>query len=520
MKLPGTFRLLIISEMEVILLAVSYVVMVAAGVLCAAGPIALFVYYYRASLVLYYLFLLPVGVAISTVIFRSLFFMPVQPVNARLPVPLSVEPRLENFIAGIAKQLRQQPPSEVRLLATPELYLLHTGGFLGFGTKRCLCIGLPYLAALTESELWVAVSNELIWSAYSGENRHEGKAAQGRGAFIRVLASLNSNPNSRSWVLRHPFGQIILGAVTSGLSAYWKAVLAVGQFLSRQRVYRMDDLTCYLAGAAATTSALRRMPGIRLVNVSFWQQWVTPAVNAGFRPPLVETFRELMAEPSVGAGCDRVLEASLMQRKAARNDSHPPLSVRLERLAQFTNPPQVEAASCSGPASGLVKNWEKLETALLHLIYPRQDAANLRRLDWEAEGEEVFVPGWRKTTEPFALLLSGKQVVALPALLRDLAQMGANIPDPSGQLLTRDQRTERAYLLLTIALGLRLLEHGWRLNVRPGLMHFSKGNETLKLDALMGRLRSGEMKPAEWQSMCEESGLAGVDLNGQQLSYT
>jgi Zn-dependent protease with chaperone function len=513
MKPPETFRLLVISQLEVILLAISYVVMVATGILCATGPIALFVYYQRPALVICYLFLLPVGVAISTVIFRSLFFLPVQPVLARLPVPLSIEPRLESFIAGIAKQLGQQPPNEVRLLAAPELYLLHTGGFLGFGTKRCLCIGLPFLAGLTESELWVAISNELIWSAYSGETRHEGKAASGRGAFIRVLASLNSNQNSRSWVLRHVFGQIFLGAVTSGLSTYWKAVLAASQFLSRQRVYRMDDLTCYFAGAAATISALRRMPGIKLVNVPFWQHWVTPAVNAGFRPALVETFQQLLADPSV----DRSLEAFLKQRKAARNDSHPPLSLRLERLAQYADPPRVQAMN-SNPASGLIKNWENLEVGLLQLIHPRQDAANLRRLDWDAEGAEVFVPGWKASTGPFVSLLNGKPVTSLPALLAELAQMGAKIPDPRGQLLTRDQRTERAYLLLTMALGLRLREHGWNLNVRPGLMHFSKGGETLKLDALMARLRSGEMKPAEWKSMCEESGLAGVDLNGEALT--
>lgn len=201
-------------------------------------------------------------------------------------------------------------------------------------------------------------------------------------------------------------------------------------------------------------------------------------------------------------------------KKPPRNpyDTRPPLKLRLERIArmQVTN----QTGADHSRALAILNDLPVLEGRLLAAIAPKVNVGALKPTDWDSAAQSVWLPLRRKSVAEHAKLLGEQTIAALPELARKLPQIGAQIPDPPGRLLTREQRAERAYNLVWMALGIRSHEHGWDIHMQPGQFFLVKGEERITPPESVTALRQGKTSAQEWAAWCARSGLAEVRLGG------
>src|SRR5687767_3562662 len=69
-------------------------------------------------------------------------------------------PYLFTIIEGVASSTSQPRPEEVYLLPDVNAFVTHRGGFMGFGSKRVMGVGLPLLKALSPAELRSVIAHE------------------------------------------------------------------------------------------------------------------------------------------------------------------------------------------------------------------------------------------------------------------------------------------------------------------------------------------------------------------------
>ncbi len=69
-------------------------------------------------------------------------------------------PYLFIIIEQVAKTTGQPRPDEVYLLGDVNAFVSYRGGFMGFGGKRVMGVGLPLLKALSPAELRSVIAHE------------------------------------------------------------------------------------------------------------------------------------------------------------------------------------------------------------------------------------------------------------------------------------------------------------------------------------------------------------------------
>jgi len=133
----------------------------------------------------------------------------------------------------------------------------------------------------------------------------------------------------------------------------------------------------------------------------------------------------------------------------------------------------------------------------LKFINPKLEENTLRRVGWDVLGTMVTIPTWKTAAAAYGSFLQGVTAEALPEVIPRLSEIGRQIRDPQGMLLTPKQRTERAGRLLASALALTLLEKSWQLET-PGQFYFHRGNEKINVCALMDELNAGKLTGDAW----------------------
>jgi hypothetical protein len=93
-----------------------------------------------------------------------------------------------------------------------------------------------------------------------------------------------------------------------------------------------------------------------------------------------------------------------------------------------------------------------------------------------------------------------------------LRDIGASLRDPKGMLLTTEQRTQRAGRILSIGLGLVMLESGWELQRSPGVLHLRRGEQTLNPFRLVDQMVQGKLSRDAWAQQSRELGLPASPL--------
>jgi heat shock protein HtpX len=424
-------------------------------------------------------------------------------------IDLSRQPRLKALVGEIASSLGQRIPESIYLIAAPNAFVTERGGGLGGGRRRIMGLGLPLFANMSVSEFRAVLAHE-FGHFYSGDTRLGPRVYKTRSAMVRTLTNLASDSEVIRFLTRFAVAALLYMIVVGGLAAYWKLFMRITQLVSRQQEFRSDELACHIAGPTAMGGGLQRISMIGAVSQSFWASTINPVVSAGYFPPLADGLRRYYNAPAIQAVASNSLVKALENSKTSAYDTHPPLKLRLEHIAKI----KVESGEVEdrSPAIGLLDDVGVLEKELLAIIAPSVKAADLKPMDWDSAASTVWIPIWKKFVAENRCLLASQTIDSIAALLKDLPRIGGQIPDPPGTLLTREQRTERAYTLIWMAFAIKLIEHGWTPHVLPGEFFFTHGRVRLIPSESVQRLRTGKIRTAAWQNWCGANGLLAVPL--------
>jgi hypothetical protein len=160
----------------------------------------------------------------------------------------------------------------------------------------------------------------------------------------------------------------------------------------------------------------------------------------------------------------------------------------------------------------LIDDLAPLETSLLKKLIPAAATADLKPLNWETAGADIYIPMWRKQVAPFLSLLSTKKLSELPTLVLNLRALAIYVPHPPGVRLNQGQQDARALDVLTCAFALCLFENGWKLIVEPGNLALESGETKIGPGGVVGTIRAGKLTIAEWSSFCAQRGIGDWPL--------
>ncbi len=411
-------------------------------------------------------------------------------------IDLSRETRLRAEVEAMAKTLNEKIPDEVYLVPIANAAVLERG------KKRIMLIGLPVLDLLTVSQFRAILAHEFA-HYYSGDTQLGPWVFRARMNMAQVLTRLGRNSAVLSLLSNLAVVAILRSVILGGLSLWWKLFNRITQHVSRQQEYRCDELACYLAGSESLEKGLCSVNRAAATFTLYWSQTVVPVIAIGYRPPLSEGYRLFLQSPEIAKAALSVLEQQLAANATGPMDSHPPLNARVEKARSLAI---ASASEDNRPAVTLLEDLASLEIQLLTHVMPAVKASELKPMQWNTAGSEVYVPLWRGEVAKIAPHLSSITIYTLPNAIAKLTQIAGSIADPPGTLLTREQRIDRAADVIGKALTLALIDHGWTLHFQPGQFYMeSETGNKINPGVTIQELRTGDRKMNSWLPYCEEN---------------
>jgi heat shock protein HtpX len=421
----------------------------------------------------------------------------------------SCYPRFFAELDRIANSLNEQLPGEVYLVHDVNAWVTERGGVMGFGGRRVMGVGLPLLSVLTISQFRAVLAHE-FGHYYGGDTRLGPFVYKSRDGMVRTLKSLGEPSEILRFVARYAIAYLLYKAVVGTMVGYWKLFLRATQMISRRQEYRADELACQLVGSQALIDGLRTIHGADLAVSSYWNHEISPLVGAGFRAPISEGFCRFVAAPQVSKSILEHVDRNLREAKTDPYDSHPPLRDRIAAASKWPGSTQPRE---DDRASTLLDDLEAAELELLLTLNPNLKQRSLRLLSWDNYTAEFLLPTWKENVAPLAALFAPITTESLPGAIKNLVQIGSQIPDPPGVLLDPRQRAVRAVELLGVALGLVLLDHGWTMFAQPGQFYLKRGDEELNPLSMVAHLADGDITREAWIERCQSLGVFGLPLS-------
>jgi Zn-dependent protease with chaperone function len=243
-----------------------------------------------------------------------------------VPVSREDSPMLWELATGVAWQVGARPPDVLLLTGDANASVSEDGAALGLlSGQRRLYLGLPLLAALTHAELRALLAHE--FGHFS--NRHTRFGAMAYRCDAALSTTIDQWRYGPRW---YSIPHLVLrGSLRLyGLVFHWLTFA-----VRRQQELEADRTAARLAGREVTADALRAAHGVGAAWQKFKRDWLDPAALAGMHPdnPYL-AFRSLLGELGV-----RRMPVHDGGTRVRRRDSHPPLGLRLRRLASLDGPP-------------------------------------------------------------------------------------------------------------------------------------------------------------------------------------
>jgi Zn-dependent protease with chaperone function len=407
-------------------------------------------------------------------------------------------------------------PSEVYLIGDVNAWVADRGGFMGFGSRRVMALGLPLVSILTVSQFRAVLAHE--FAHYFGGDTSLGPwVYKTQTAIVRIFQNIGSvGQLARIAVL----GVMYL-VVATLMKWYFIVFLRAINLVSRQKEFRADELACVIAGRQPLIDGLRAIHGASLAWPAYWKSELTPMLNDGAVPGIGDGFARFMAVPTINEQIQKSVEKNIQEAKTNPYDTHPPLR---DRIAATRKLPERFVQEDSRPARTLLDRADALELRFLEAINPDLKPGTLKCVSWDEAGVRVTIPGWKKFTAEYSEPLEGVTAESLPDQIPKLRQIGASIRDPKGMLLDPEQRTRRAGQLFGAALGLALLDHGWTLISGPGVFYLQRDSDksdTLNPFLVLDHFMNGKLTPQDWIAKCAALGISQLMLapaSPQQMS--
>lgn len=386
------------------------------------------------------------------------------------------EPRLHALIAQVADKTRHAMPHAVYLVTDPGAFASSRPRWYGLRRDPIVGIGLPLLALLTEDELAAVVAHEfghhVGGDVKLGPWQHRTYAAI--GAALHRLDGSNV-------FLHLPF------------YAYGRLFLRVTGTASREQELRADALAARTVTPQAIAGALVALERRAAAWWSYWHGVFVPAVNAGFRPPILDGFRRFLAATSDGTEPQVPVAAP-----PTADDTHPPLEVRLGALGVT-----VEQSRVAGKLSlRLLDDLPGTELrALVPLLTGPDVIGRLATVSWEEWGTRILPAIWTNLTAERREALAGVPLAALPSLLTsertwwERLRSGVNVYSP-------EARRRQLRIWLGQWLCSSMAGAGFAVVSGPGA-ETALERDGLRVEPFrwVEDLSSGARKPAEWEAL-------------------
>src|SRR5262249_31903304 len=154
--------------------------------------------------------------------------------------------------------------------------------------------------------------------------------------------------------------------------------------IARRQELAADACAARRVGGDTHVAALRAARICGALFEAYWCEDVGPALNAGRRPPVREGFARYRDVPVSRELGERVLAASMAERRAPKFSSHPSLPQRIAAVDVF----EAGAPDDSGPALELLEDPDAVEREILS---GELGLTQLEPVAWDAIGQEVHL---------------------------------------------------------------------------------------------------------------------------------
>ena len=405
-------------------------------------------------------------------------------------------PHLFAELDGVAGSVRQEMPAEVYLVPDVNAWVTQRGGIMGFGSRRVMGLGLPLMRMLTRSQFRAVLAHE-FGHYYGGDTKLGPWIYKTRGAIGRTLQSLGEG----SW-LQLPF------------LAYGRMFLRITHAVSRRQEFVADELAARAVGSQPLIGGLRTVHGMAPAFEAYWFNECAPVLNAGFRPPLTEGFRQFVQAGRVADAIGKQLDEELKEGKTNPYDTHPPLR---ERIAAVEKLPPGDFGSDDPPATTLLADVPALENQLLATMVKPDAAGKLKPIDWNDVCAQVYLPQWLTLVKANTEVLSGITPESLPQFAADLKTFGKRCRDHSGEKPDDESAEGLACGVVGAVLTVLLVNRGAKAETLPGQpILVTVGSTTVEPFAVLRSLADGKLTAAGWLRQCQDLGIQGADLGKVQ----
>jgi len=429
----------------------------------------------------------------ALVVLRAI--LPGRSVGAEEPPPVGpcvgreAQPRLWQVVDEVADAMGERPPDELFLTLAPLARVGEPSSPAHSERRRVMELGVPVLAGVDEAGLRSILAHELGHYA-GGDTRPGAVLLHAHDAIGRALDRLAERPAP----LRAPF-------------AWYAAVFfRLTQGAARRREVRADALAIRLFGPRAHDEGLAGEVRAQLAIEPYWERWVEPVLEAGYRPPLLEGFDRFLRAANAREALDEAVRITLAEEQAGPYASHPGLR---ERLASRGDSEAAIEWVPSPPVTALLADTEALEVALLEVAGGQELARALRPVAWDEVGARALLPGWRERP-PEDLSLAEETVADLPIVLAQVRARREHDGHPaSNDEDAREREVEDLGRVVAVALG----ADGLAPVASPGeVLRMESAGRSFAPFASAARLVYGEISAGEWRDLVAAVGVSNVRL--------
>jgi heat shock protein HtpX len=403
----------------------------------------------------------------------------------------STAPQLFTMINDVAQKTSQPRPENVYLLNDVNAFVTHRGGFMGFGSKRVMGVGLPLIKGLSPAELRSVIAHE-FGHYVSGDVALGPWIYKTRAAIGRTLQHLGNN-----WLL------------TTVFNWYARMFMRMTTQISREQEFVADATAARVAGTASTISALKRVEVIAPAYVTYINNEVVPVLRAGFLPPITDGFDQYLNDPETSRMFHDYAKEVALGAEAGEFDTHPPTAERIkaiERMKPIPGDAKTDAVSL------LLKDPDRHARALLEHNYGRDNVVKLKTIGWTEVGAKVYAQIWEQTTAQHAKWLSTLTADQIPSDRKWFEKRGYELTKDVEEA-PAEYRIGYVVHVLTCAIGALLLGKGWQIETAPGKpIVLVKDGERLHLRESIMKLADATLPVDEWKSTSKSIGVDGVPI--------
>jgi heat shock protein HtpX len=424
--------------------------------------------------------------------------------------------RLFQEISNLTKLLDQPLPKKVYLTAEPNVYITYRGGFMGFGSRKVLGVGLPLFVLLNISELKAVLTHE-CGHYYAGDLKWAPWIYKTYEAILRILTT-------RSWT-RTP--KLFL--------LFARMFLRLTRQVCHHQEYAADALAARFVGPGSLVSGLQKIPLVVSANFNYNATEVDPLLHLEWKPPIAEGLKIFLnssegrkAAAAAAQKVDELLNLGLRTplvegyvtflgsskqrdksaKAAARYDTHSPLQ---DRIAALAGMPGGEIPSHDSPALTLLEDVASLELAILKSLFPKFTS---RSIQWQDVFPIAYLPAWRAELQKFPKVPQGLQGLLmgdLPDVVPDFKNISARFKLPGR--LSFAEKEFGIENIIAKAITVVLEKQGAEIVHSIGEpLELCLAGQSIKPFSLVKDLRSGDITREEWQVLCHRAGIADLDL--------